>query len=114
MKYRNFKKSYITKNDSNFCTIKNYVSSNDYSEHMIKDIEPILNSLKKSGYITGINNMKLYYEKYIVEHAKASIVICHGIGEYTEKYNEIMYYFITNGYSVFIIEHRGNGRSGRL
>ena len=49
-----------------------------------------------------------------MEDQKGSIVICHGIGEYTEKYNELIYYFINSGYSVFIIEHRGNGRSGRL
>ena len=114
MKYRNFKKSYITKNNSKSLKVKNYIYATNYSEHMINDIEPIINNIKKNGYITGIKNMKLYYETYIVENAKGNIVICHGIGEYTEKYNEMIYYFISSGYSVFIMEHRGNGRSGRL
>ena len=114
MKYGNFKKSYIIKDNSKFCTIKNYISSHNYNEYMFNKAEPLLNKVKESGYVIGINNMNLYYEKYIVENPKGNIVICHGIGEYTEKYNEFIYYFINNSYSVFIIEHRGNGRSGRL
>ena len=114
MKYGHFKKSYIVGDNSKSCIIKNYISSDNYSEYMANRVEPILNHIKRSGYIIGLNNIKLYYEKYIVENANGNIVICHGIGEYTEKYNELIYYFIISGYSVFIIEHRGNGRSGRL
>lgn len=114
MKYSDLKKSYITKSDCEFCRIKNYISAANYSEDMINKVEPVLNSLKKSGYIIGTNNLELYYEKFIVDNPKGNIVISHGIGEYTEKYNELIYYFINASYSVFIIEHRGNGRSGRL
>ena len=114
MKYLDVKKSYIRKADSEICNIKDYIFSKNYSEDMIRKVEPVLNGIRKSGYITGINEIKLYYEMFIAENPKGNIVICHGIGEYTEKYNELIYYFINSGYSVFIMEHRGNGRSGRL
>lgn len=114
MKYLDFKKSYIEKSNSDNISMDNYISSQNYSENMINKVEPVLNNIRQKGYIVGINNMNLYYEKYIVKNQKANIVICHGIGEYTEKYNELIYYFINNGYSVFIMEQRGNGRSGRL
>lgn len=114
MKYLDFKQSYIEKSKNEQISIDNYISSQNYIENMINKVEPELDNIREKGYITGINNIKLYYEKYIVKNPKASIVICHGIGEYTEKYNELIYYFINNRYSVFIIEQRGNGRSGRL
>lgn len=91
-----------------------YISEKNYEEDMKVVAEPFINRYKKSGYIKGINNIQLYYEKYIINEPKGNIVISHGFGEFTEKYNEIIYYFINDGYSVFIIEHRGNGRSNRL
>lgn len=91
-----------------------YISQNNYKSEMLSKVEPYLKEKLKNGYILGINNVKLYYEKYINENPKANIVICHGFGEFTEKYNELIYYFVKDGYSVFVIEHRGNGRSQRL
>lgn len=77
-------------------------------------VEPYINSKLESGYLDGDEVVKLHYEKYKVENAKANIVICHGMGENLEKYHEIIYYFIKSGYNVFGIEHRGHGRSGTL
>lgn len=91
-----------------------YISEKNYEEDMKRVAEPFINEYKKSGYIKGINNIELYYEKYINDEAKGNIVISHGFGEFTEKYNEMIYYFLNCGYSVFIIEHRGNARSSRL
>lgn len=91
-----------------------FISQKNYREEMRNKVEPYLKEKLKYGYITGENNVKLYYEKFIVEDSKASIVICHGFGEFTEKYYELIYYFIKARYSVFIIEHRGHGRSQRL
>ena len=94
--------------------IRKYISQNNYKEEMLNKAEPYLKKKLKSGYILGQNNLKLYYEKFIVKNAKANIVICHGIRECTEKYYELIYYFMQEEYSVFIIEHRGHGRSQRL
>mgnify|MGYP001451749679 CR=1 FL=1 len=98
----------------NASDVKKYISQNNYKEEMLNKVEPYLKEKRKSGYISGKDNLKLYYEKFIMENAKANIVICHGFAEYTEKYYELIYYFIREGYSVFIIEHRGHGRSERL
>ncbi|BCZ45342.1 lysophospholipase [Clostridium gelidum] len=93
---------------------KRYISQNNYNEEMLNKVEPYLQKNLKCGYILGVKNVKLYYEKFIVKNAKANIVICHGLGEFTEKYYELIYYFMKEGYSVFIIEHRGHGRSQRI
>lgn len=100
--------------DFNIQDTKRYISQNNYKDEMINKVEPYLKKISKNGYVCGINNIKLYYEKYIIEDPKANIVICHGFGEFTEKYNELIYYFMKEGYSVFVVEHRGHGRSQRL
>ena len=35
------------------------------------------------------------------------------ICEFAEKYNEVAYRFLQEGYSVYVPEHRGHGYSGR-
>lgn len=94
--------------------IKRYISQDNYREEMLNKVEPYLKKKLKNGYIVGKKNLELYYEKFVINDAKANIVICHGFGEYTEKYYELIYYFIKEKYSVFVIEHRGHGRSQRL
>ncbi|OPJ58545.1 alpha/beta fold hydrolase [Clostridium chromiireducens] len=91
-----------------------YVSQKNYKEEMLDKVEPYIKKNLKSGYIIGENNLKLYYEKFMVKNPKANIVICHGFGEFTEKYYELIYYLMKENYSVFIMEHRGHGRSPRL
>lgn len=111
--YKNSNVSEIFSNLKNEDTQK-YISQNNYKDEMLNKVEPYLKGKLVNGYIVGINNLKLYYEKYIIENCKANIVICHGFGEFTEKYYELIYYFMREGYSVFIIEHRGHSRSQRL
>jgi lysophospholipase len=94
--------------------IKKYISQNNYKEEMLNKVEPYLQKNLKCGYILGEKKLKLYYERFIVKNAKANIVICHGLGEVTEKYYELIYYFMKEQYSVFIVEHRGHGRSQRI
>jgi lysophospholipase len=100
--------------DFDFEDAKKYIYQKNYKEDMLKKVEPYLKKKLEYGYITGKKNLKLYYEKFIVKNPKANIVICHGLRECTEKYYELIYYFMKEGYSVFIIEHRGHGRSQRL
>lgn len=91
-----------------------YISEDNYDRDMKSEAEPYINSKLEYGYIDGDEGVKLYYEKYKSENAKANIVISHGYTESLEKYHEIIYYFMKNGYNVFAIEHRGHGRSGTL
>lgn len=114
MKKCNSNSSIISELDFKIKNVEKYISHSKYKEDMINKVEPYLKKKLENGYIIGEKGLKLYYEKFICENAKANIVICHGFGECTEKYYELIYYFINEGYSVFIIEHRGNARSQRL
>ena len=78
-------------------------------------VEPYIDSVKETGYLdVGESDFKLYYEKYKVENPKATIVLSHGFTESLEKFHEIIYYYMQEGYSVYGAEHRGHGRSGHL
>ena len=91
-----------------------YVSEENYKETMDNIVMPYIESRMKSGYIDGVDDVKLYYEVYTTENAKGNIVISHGYTESLEKNHETIYYFLKSGYNVFGIEHRGHGRSGSL
>ncbi|MGN0143447.1 MAG: alpha/beta fold hydrolase [Clostridium sp.] len=91
-----------------------YVSEQNYKQEMDNRVMPYIESRLKSQYITGVDNVRLYCEMYNADNSKGNIVISHGYTESLEKYHEIIYYFLNNGYNVFGIEHRGHGRSGSL
>lgn len=114
MNKNNFELKKSTSKNYDDSNNKIFISQKNYKEEMRNIVEPYLMKKLKYGYITGKNNVNLYYEKFIVENSKGNIVICHGFAEFTEKYYELIYYFVKERYSVFIIEHRGHGRSQRL
>lgn len=48
------------------------------------------------------------------EGKKEFFLISHGFTETSEKYKELIYYFLRGGYHVYIPEHCGHGHSYRL
>ena len=62
----------------------------------------------------GEKDIKIYYKSYEVLDSEAVIVISHGFCESSEKYREFIKILNKNNYSIYIIDHRGHGRSGRL
>lgn len=70
--------------------------------------------LHKKGFFIGQNNKKIYFEKHEILNSKASIVISHGFCESTQKYVELIKIFNDNNYSVYILDHRGHGKSQKL
>lgn len=93
---------------------REYLLNFGMDEDVVEDIRKKLIYIKSSGTFIGEKNNKIYFEKYIVKNEKGRIVISHGFTECIEKYMEIIYYFTREGYSTFIMEHRGHGRSGSL
>ena len=48
------------------------------------------NLLYKDGFFIGKENIKIYYKSYEIENSKAIVVISHGLGESSEKYEEFI------------------------
>ena len=91
-----------------------FISEENYAEEMEAKVEPYLESIVESGYFTGEEELSIYYQKYVLDNAKGSIIISHGFSEFLGRQTEMIYYFLQQGYSVFTLEHRGHGRSGLL
>ena len=89
------------------------LNEKDYFNEMENTVKPYLNKYEHSSYLLSDDNNKLFYKYYLIENPKANIVISHGLNEFSEKYNEMMYYFLKRNFNVFIIEHRGHGHSYR-
>nr|WP_302598587.1 alpha/beta hydrolase [uncultured Cellulosilyticum sp.] len=95
-------------------TENNYVLSEDnFEEQMLQVVEPFVASVSTSGYFTSSDDTDIYYEYYSAPSPKGNIVISHGFTESLEKYTEMAYYFLQEGYNVFTIDHRGHGLSER-
>ena len=90
-----------------------YINEENYSHEMKEVAEKFLMEHMEDGYLETEENINIYYRKYILENAKASVVMSHGLIEFSDKYAEVIYYFLKEGYSVFIMDHRGHGRSTR-
>ena len=72
------------------------------------------NIVYEDGFFMGEKNIKIYYRSYEVKQSSSVIVISHGFCENSEKYRELIKIFNKNSYSVYIIDHRGHGKSDRL
>lgn len=93
---------------------RDYLMNFGMDEDVVENVRKKLMYIKTCGTFIGEKNNKIYFEKYKVKNEKGRIVISHGFTECIEKYMEIIYYFTREGYSTFIMEHRGHGRSGCL
>ncbi len=92
---------------------KKYFGEEDFPQKMAELVTPWREEHLKEGYFTGYDGTSIHYLYAIHPQEKAAIAISHGFCEFAGKYHELMYYMYQEGYSVFFVEHRGHGFSGR-
>lgn len=113
--------TYVTLSENTSDSSKSQLPSNsitcideeNYNETMKQIVEPYLDYIKTTGYFSSFDEAKIYYQYYTVENPVGTVVISHGFTDALEKYNEMIYYFTQNGYSTYILQHRGHGLSMR-
>jgi lysophospholipase len=67
------------------------------------------------GSFTGRNEVPIRYRIFRQNGTdKGAILISSGRTESMVKYQELIYDLFMNGYSVYILDHRGQGLSGRM
>lgn len=67
-----------------------------------------------AGEITGQEGVKLSYRKWELESEKGAIVFLPGRGDPYAGYGETFYDLAQAGYSVYALDERGQGYSGRM
>lgn len=90
-----------------------YLGEEGYRSHMQCTVEPYIKKYRRKGYFESYDGTSIFYYTYRKPEAKKCVVISHGFCEFAEKYNEMIYYFLLAGYSVYLPEHRGHGYSDR-
>lgn len=90
-----------------------YLSDIRYKENMETVVKPYIQKYVTEGTLKGYGGICIYYKRYKSSVGKGKIVIQHGFTESAEKYEEIIYYFLKEGYSVYVMDLRGHGYSER-
>ena len=67
-----------------------------------------------SGSFQGKDSVPIYFINFTKENSKGSICISSGRTEAAIKYKELIYDLYNQGYSIYILDHRGQGFSGRM
>ncbi|MBD2800652.1 lysophospholipase L2 [Xenorhabdus szentirmaii] len=65
-------------------------------------------------HFMGVDDIPIRYVSFCSPFHDKTLVILPGRSESYVKYPEIAYDFYHLGYDIFIIDHRGQGRSGRM
>ena len=66
----------------------------------------------KEGSIKGIRGANIFYQYWSPEeHARANLVIVHGLAEHSGRYMNVVNHFVPAGYAVYGVDHIGHGRS---
>lgn len=68
----------------------------------------------RSGFFYGKNRVRIVYRHFKHQDERSILVIVPGRTESTLKYAETIHDYYSQGYSVFIFDHRGQGFSERM
>jgi len=64
-----------------------------------------------TGSFTGKGGVEIFFQKWLVEKARAILIIAHGLGEHSGRYGNLLNSLAGKKISVFAIDHRGHGKS---
>ena len=91
-----------------------FTSETNLATTFATQINPFWQSHVTESEFVGKDNIPVRYAYCIPDNANASIVISSGRIESYLKYKEFIYDLFQNGFAVFILDHRGQGLSGRM
>ncbi|MBN2080344.1 MAG: lysophospholipase [Spirochaetes bacterium] len=63
------------------------------------------------GSFKGVDGLSIFYRKYQAEAEKARVVIAHGLGEHSGRYDNVVSRLLPRGISIWAPDHRGHGQS---
>lgn len=90
------------------------VSEDGYIHKIRTVVNPFFINASVPCEFLGEEGIQIRCRIFLNPKAKASVVVVNGYTENMHKYAEVAYDFFQLGYSVFLIDHRGQGYSGRI
>jgi len=61
--------------------------------------------------VAAEDGLILNFYHWVPENAKAAIVLSHGWSEHAGRYDALANWFVSHGYAVHALDHRGHGKS---
>lgn len=88
------------------------IREENYEQTMREVVEPELKSMREDAYVP-VSAGSYHAEIYERPGAARALVLLHGYTESAEKFRELTWYFLGEGYNVYAVDHRGHGLSLR-
>jgi lysophospholipase len=66
------------------------------------------------GVFLSSDRVRIFYQSWQVAHPKGILVISHGLGEHSGRYQNLLEALSGKGISVYAPDHRGSGMSGGI
>jgi acylglycerol lipase len=65
------------------------------------------------GHLGGVRGVELYWQGWLPEGPPNGLVLlCHGLGEHSGRYGNVVDALVPDGWAVYGLDHRGHGLSG--
>lgn len=87
--------------------------TDSFEQEMKELIVPYNDQFCRCSYFYSFDGAKLFYRHYNLPFSQRDVMIIHGFSEFTKKYEEMIYRFLKEGCSVYIMDLRGHGYSER-
>ena len=65
------------------------------------------------GRLAGARDVELFWQGWLPDDTPTGVLlICHGLGEHSGRYGNVVDALVPDGWAVYGLDHRGHGRSG--
>jgi lysophospholipase len=85
-----------------------------YQQTIDETVMPYCRSQGTFGQLAGVGGVPIAYASFVQPNEKGAIVILPGRTEAFLKYCELVWDWKDTGYSIYLMDHRGQGLSGRM
>ena len=92
---------------------KGLVHSENYSVFMNEQVLPYLEARRQNETVKTPDQISLYTSFFTADDCRGTVMLLHGFTENIEKFSEVIYGFLKEGFSVCTLDQRGHGRSYR-
>jgi acylglycerol lipase len=65
----------------------------------------------QEGSIKGFTGVNIYYRQFTTEDANKAVIVVHGFGEHSGRYQNLVQYFSGKQTNFYLFDNRGHGQS---
>lgn len=85
-----------------------------YHRRMEKTVMPYYERRGSAGTLAGVGGTSIAYRQFAVPRERGAVLVLTGRSENQVRYAECAYELNARGYTACLMDHRGQGRSGRI